>query len=228
MRRNTSPNLSNKLVLKSASLSPVQQKTLDFLKSYIIEHNCAPSLKEIALFLQVKSLSTVHFHLERLSAKGFIKRNSNGLMTISNPQYKLYDKSQEKSSLSLAISLIGEIAAGAPLEAYEEHTLIAIPSILLTSNVTPEELFALKVRGDSMIEKQICDGDTAIIRKQNYANNGDIIVALFPDNTATLKTYQKLPNDKIALVPANKSYQTVEVSEITIQGKLVGLLRTIN
>jgi repressor LexA len=121
-----------------------------------------------------------------------------------------------------AVPLVGVIAAGVPLEAVEQRTKIEIPARLMQGK---GEVFCLEVSGDSMIDAHICDGDIVIVRKQDYADNGQIIVALLDDGSATLKTYRRLKNGKVMLVPANARLAPMTLDSVRIQGRVIGIMR---
>jgi repressor LexA len=197
-----------------ATLSTVQRKTLAFLRDYISEHSSAPSLKQIADVLGVSSPSTALFHLERLAQKGFIERGPGSNITIL--------ESTTPALSNTAVPLVGVIAAGVPIEAVEQQSFIDVPSHLVTGK---GEVFCLEVSGDSMIDAHICNGDIVIIRKQDYAEDGQVISALLSDGSATLKTFRRLRNGKAMLIPANPTMSPMTVDEVTIQGRVIGLLR---
>ncbi len=202
---------------KTSTLAPVQRQTLEFLRNFIADRGYAPSLKDIAEHIGVKSLSTAHFHLERLVDKGFINRGEDGsleIVEVSTPQLG-----------PTAVPLVGVIAAGVPIEAIEQKTMIDIPSNMLDGK---GEVFCLEVSGNSMIDAHICDRDIVVIKRQDFANDGEIVVALLEDGSATLKTYRRLKNGKVMLIPANQAMKPMTLDEVTIQGKVVGLLRDLH
>lgn len=208
---------SNITSYKSNTLAPVQRQTLEFLRSFIADKGYAPTLKDIAERIGVKSLSTAHFHLERLEDKGFIKRGSDGfieLIEAIKPQLG-----------PTAVPLVGVIAAGMPIEAIEDTTMIDIPSNMIDGR---GEVFCLEVSGDSMIEAHICDRDIVVIKKQDSANDGEIVVALLEDGSATLKTFRRLKNGKVMLIPANSSLKPITLDKVAIQGKVIGIIREIH
>jgi repressor LexA len=199
---------------KSSTLAPVQRQTLEFLRNFIAEHGYAPSLKNIADHIGVKSVSTAHFHLERLENKGFIRRGEDGSMELVEVQKPEFGPT--------AVPLMGVIAAGIPIEAIENKTMIEVPSDMIDGR---GEVYCLEVSGNSMIDEHICDGDIVVIKKQPQADDGQIVVALLPDGSATLKTYRRLKNGKVMLIPANASMSPMTLDEVEVQGKLVGVLR---
>lgn len=204
---------------KTHSLAPVQRRTLEFLRSFISDNGYGPTLKDISQFIGVRSPSTAHFHLSRLESKGFIKRNPDGSIELV-----------EREELGIpaspcAVPLLGLIAAGSPIEAIEDRTVtVDIPPQFLDSR---REIYCLQVTGDSMIDAHIVDGDIIIVRKQDTADDGQIVVALLDDNTATVKTLRRLKGGKIMLVPHNPTHQPITVDKVTVQGRVVGLVREI-
>lgn len=199
---------------KSNTLAPVQRKTLEFLRNFIAEHGFAPTLKDICSSIGAKSPSTAHFHLERLEKKGFLRRGEEGAL-------ELLDCDTPELS-PMTVPLCGVIAAGSPIEAIENPNMIDIPPSMCDGR---GEVYCLEVSGDSMIEDHICDGDIVIIRKQSTANNGDTVVAVFPDETATLKKFRSLRTGGAMLIPANSEMQPIKVDKVEIRGVMIGLLR---
>jgi len=204
-------------IVQSHSLAPVQRKTLEYLRAYVADHGYGPTLKDIAVSIGVKSPSTAHFHLGRLEDKGFIKRGEDGSIELVDNEVS------DSISRPFSVPLVGHIAAGAPIEAIEDRSV--------TVDVPPQffqerrEIYCLQVTGDSMIDAHICDGDVIIVKKQETADTGDIVVALLEDNTATLKTFRKMKGGKIGLIPHNPEHQPLIVDNVNIQGKLIGLIR---
>jgi repressor LexA len=199
------------------SLAPVQRQTLEYLRNYIAEHGYGPTLKDIAQALGVKSISTAHFHLERLEDKGFIKRGEDGSMELiaaSRPEFG-----------PTAVPLVGVIAAGRPIEAIETSSMIDIPPSMIDSR---GEVYCLEVSGESMIDAHICDGDIVVIKKQEHAENGQIVVALLEDGTATLKTFRRLKSGKVMLIPANAQLQPITLDKVKVQGRLIGVIRELH
>lgn len=197
-----------------ATLSPVQRRTLAFVRDYLAEHSAAPSLRQVADAIGVSSPSTAHFHLERLVQKGFIERGPGSdirLLEIAPPALS-----------NTAVPLVGVIAAGVPVEAIEQQSFVDVPSHLVSGK---GEVFCLEVSGESMIDAHICNGDIVVIKKQSHADDGQIIAALLPDGSATLKTFRRLKSGKAMLIPANPTMSPMTVDEITIQGRVIGLLR---
>lgn len=202
---------------KSHSLAPVQRQTLEYLRNFISEHGFGPTLKDIANYIGVRSPSTAHFHLTRLEEKGFLTRGDDGSVELLERQ-ELHTTSQP-----FAVPLLGLIAAGSPIEAIEDTTVtVDVPPQFLDSR---GEIFCLQVAGDSMIDAHIMDGDVIIVRKQDTADDGQIVVALLEDGTATLKTLRRAKGGKIMLLPHNPKHSPITVDKVDIQGRMVGLLR---
>jgi repressor LexA len=202
---------------QSSTLAPVQRQTLEFLRNFLAERGYAPALKDIADFIGVKSASTAHFHLERLEDKGFIRRGEDGRLEI-------LDRATPQLGPT-AVPLVGVIAAGCPIEAVEQSTTIEIPPSMIDSR---GEVYCLEVSGNSMIDEHICDRDIVVIKKQDSAEDGQIVVALLEDGSATLKRYRRLKNGKVMLIPANPTMQPITVDKVTVQGRLIGVIRELH
>lgn len=202
---------------QSSTLAPVQRQTLEFLRKFLAEKGYAPSLKDIAEFIGVKSASTAHFHLERLVNKGFIRRGTDGML-------ELLDRMTPELGPT-AVPLVGVIAAGRPIEAIEQAATIDIPPNMIDGR---GEVYCLEVSGNSMIDEHICDRDIVVIKKQDTAEDGQIVVALLEDGGATLKRYRRLKNGSVMLIPANPTMQPITVDKVTIQGRLIGVIRELH
>lgn len=196
------------------TLTPKQKKVLNFIISYKNKHKYAPSLEEIAKFLKLKAVSTVYQYIESLKNKGYLKKKENQPRGISP---------LEETSETTEIPLLGYIAAGEPIEAIENPELISINKNLLSKTGNH---YALKVKGNSMIDDGIFDGDTVIIKEQNTANNGETIVAIINKNEATLKKIYWEKN-RIKLQPANQSLLPIFTTDIEIRGKVISIIRNI-
>ncbi|MEI6462438.1 MAG: transcriptional repressor LexA [bacterium] len=203
------------IALAATQLFPKQQALLEYLKNYVRKNGTAPLLVQIKQDLNLRALSTVHQHLEALEKKGYIKRNK------KDRTIEFIDQRVSYGS-TLFVPLLGYIAAGKPLEAVEQKGVsIEVPKDLYGE----KSLFALKVKGDSMIDAHIMDGDTVIVESQINAENGDIVVALLEDYSATLKKFYKEKNGKFRLQPMNDNYKPIITDKLFIQGKLVGVIR---
>ena len=189
-----------------------QKEILDFIKNYSQKKGYSPSFEEIRKRLKLASVSTVHFHISKLKADGYLKKIKNKARAVSIIN--------EQSLVQ--IPLLGSIAAGKPIEAIQEYETISIPKNLLAKS---GEYFALRVKGNSMIQEGIFDGDNVIIRKQNTAEDGDTIVALINQNEVTLKKIYRVSGG-FKLQPANPSIQAFIVKQLIIQGKVFSVMRS--
>lgn len=201
-----------------SDLNDRQISILNFIKSQIIENGYPPSVREIAKGVGIKSTSTVHSQLNKLEEKGYIRKTSS-----KNRAIEVLAQDEDSDFLpkkTVDIPIIGDVTAGEPILA-SEHIEDTFPvPIEMTSN---GNLFMLNVQGESMIEAGILDGDLIIVQKQNYANKGDIVVALLEDS-ATVKTYIPM-DDYIMLRPENSSMEPIISRDVSILGKVIGLYR---
>jgi repressor LexA len=197
-----------------------QRQILDFLRQYIQSTGSAPTLRKIADAIGVSSLATVHEHLTTLVNKNLIKRGSG-----KNRSITLVDEDVNFSEEGLEVSILGFIAAGAPIEPYTDpNASMSIPSAFISGK---KRVYVLKVKGESMIEEQIRDGDYVVVEQSEQAINGDIVVALLDNGMATLKRFFK-ETTRIRLEPANARMSPIFVKNVRIQGKVVGLIRRYN
>jgi len=195
-----------------------QQRILEFIKSEISTKGYPPSVREIANAVGLKSTSTVHGHLQRLEKRGLLHRDAMKprAMEVTG------DPSLPRAGLATPIPVVGHVTAGQPILAEENlDEYIALPDMLLGDG----EHFVLKVHGDSMIEAGILDGDHIIVRRQQEANNGEIVVAMI-DDSATVKRYYK-ENGYYRLQPENHEMAPIIVDHVTILGRVVSLYRVI-
>ena len=195
-------------------LTKRQKQIFDYIEKFIKEKGYAPSFDEIRRHFRLASKSTVHKHLESLKEKGYLKKIDYRSRSI--------EISNNKASELIEIPLLGIIAAGQPIEAIENPEAIKVPKSQLSKS---GKHYALKVQGNSMIEEGIFDGDTVIIREQPTAENGETVVALINDNEVTLKKIYKEKNG-FRLQPANPNIKPIFTKELTIQGKVVSVIRT--
>jgi repressor LexA len=187
-----------------------QRQILGFIKQYIELNGSAPTLKQIAGAIGVSSLATVHEHLQSLEAKGLIKRKQGKVRSI------------ELVEGDTNAPILGFIAAGSPIEPYTDpNASMNIPASFVTGN---RRTYVLQVRGESMIEDGIMDGDNVIVEQTDSAHDGDVVVALLDNGMATLKRFYKEAT-RIRLQPANATMQPIFVKNVRIQGKVVGLVR---
>ena len=205
-------------------LTKKQKELYDFLTKYISENYISPSFEEMKEAVNLKSKSGIHRLITSLEQRGFIKRLKHKARAMEITK-KLSDSTNLNSTHE--IPLLGSISAGDPIEAIENpEEFVNVPSNFISPN---NQYFGLKVNGLSMIEKGIFDGDIAIIKKTNKVLNGKIAAVLTVDNEITLKTVN-IQNNKIHLIPANKSYseKIFDISEVQIQGTLTGIIRKYN
>ncbi len=192
-------------------LTKRQRQILDYLDSFIDEKGYAPSYREIAEYFDLSSVSTVAEHIDALAHKGYLNREANEARSLQLTPTWVED--------TFEVALMGTIAAGSPIQAIRTRETIDIPRDMMGPNV-----FALRVRGNSMIEDGIFDGDYVIIEQADTAKNGDIVVALIDRENVTLKRFYK-EKDHIRLQPANKSMKPIRVKDVTVQGKVKGVIR---
>ncbi len=194
-----------------------QSQILDFIKQHIQSKGSAPTLREIADAIGVSSLATVHEHLQALVTKGLIKRKGGKVRSIEIKDVELNFNPQ-----GVSVPILGFIAAGAPIEPYTDpNATISIPPNFYSQK---KRVYVLQVRGESMIEEQIRDGDYVVVEQEETANNGDIVVALLDNGMATLKRFFREAT-RVRLEPANAKMSPIFVKNVRIQGKVVGLVR---
>ncbi len=194
-----------------------QGQILDFLKQFIQSKSSAPTLRQIADAIGVSSLATVHEHLVALEKKKLITRNKNKSRSI-----EIVGQDAEIFQKGLSVPILGFIAAGTPLLPHTDPSAsISIPADFISGK---KRTYVLQVRGKSMIEEQIRDGDYVVIEQAEIAKNGDIVVALLDNGMATLKRFFK-ETTRIRLEPANAQMSPIFVKNVRIQGKVVGLIR---
>ena len=205
-------------------LTKKQKELYDFLDHYIKSNQISPSFEEMKKAVNLKSKSGIHRLITSLEQRGFIKRLKHKARAMEITK-KLYQNNSNESSYE--IPLLGAIAAGNPIEAIENpDEYISIPSNFMSPN---NQYFGLKVKGLSMIDKGIFDGDVAVIKKTSSVLNGKIAAVLTNDNEITLKTIN-INNNKIYLIPANKNFEEkiFNVDEVQVQGALTGIIRKYN
>jgi repressor LexA len=198
-------------------LTTQEKNTLQFIRGYLAQNGNAPRFKEIGLAIGVNSQGTIHRYVQSLEDKGYIDRvkgNSRGMTLVELPLVS-----------PPTIPLVGRIAAGLPIEAVEDQLELNLAEMFMGP-----ELFALRVTGDSMIEAGILDNDYVIIRKQPFAKNGDIVVAMIDKVEATLKRFRRKNEAEIELIPENASMEIMiyPAERVNIHGILVGQMRKYN
>lgn len=204
------------------ALTKRQKEVLDYLVSFLNKRGYSPSFEEIARGLKLTSLATVHKHLSTLEKKGFIRRGYNQSRSIEVTQLPKPVREQVIERHSASLPLMGRIAAGRPLEAIEDRE-----SISLGDFTRGQHTFVLQVKGDSMQDDHILDGDYVVIEQTQVANQGEIVVALVANEEATLKRFYREAAGKIRLQPANSQMSPIVVpaSEVKVQGRVIGVLR---
>ncbi len=194
-----------------------QKQILDFIAQYVQKNGYSPTLQQIADALGVSSLATVHEHLNAMAKKGVIKKFEGAVRGI-----EIVDKRSAEMTQGIELPILGFIAAGAPIEPYTDpNSFTHVAPGMLSGK---KRAFVLQVKGESMIDDGILDGDFVVIEEQNEAKNGDIVVALLENGLATLKRYYKEAT-RIRLAPANSKMQPIFVNSVRIQGKCVGIVR---
>ncbi len=199
------------------ALTKRQREILNYLSAYSDQNGYAPSFEEIAEQFSYSSLATVHEHLSNLERKGYIRRSYNESRAIEILP-------SEATPRALELPLLGSVAAGMPIEALAHQETITVPDSFVRKSGGH---YVLRVRGNSMIEEQIRDGDFVVINERQSADNGETVIALIDGNGATVKKYYRERDGRIRLQPANETMQPIFVHEndVTIQGVVVGVLR---
>jgi repressor LexA len=204
------------------TLTKRQKEVLDFLVGFLNKHGYSPSFEEIARSLKLTSLATVHKHITTLERKGFVRRGYNQSRSIEVTQLPKPVRAQVLDRQTMELPLAGQIAAGRPLEAVEDRETLSLGEFARS-----DKTFVLQVKGDSMIEDHILDGDYVVIEPTQVANPGEIVVALVGGDEATLKRFYREPGGRIRLQPANSQMAPIVVpgADVKIQGRVVGVLR---
>ena len=208
-----------------------KQRIIEYIATTVRESGYPPSVREIAAAVGLASTSAVHHHLSALEKEGLLERDATQSRALrltpaaslsSGSGSDVLARSGEPGTATIPV--IGEIAAGGPIEAYQDATeTVSVPDIINTS----AETYVLRVRGDSMVDAHIMDGDLVVIREQQVARDGDIVVAQVEENAVTLKRFFK-ERDRVRLQPANESYEPQYYEDVRIQGKLVGVIRRVD
>ncbi|MGM8365060.1 transcriptional repressor LexA [Virgibacillus sp. W0181] len=203
-------------------LSKRQQMIVDYIKSEVQSKGYPPSVREIAEAVGLASSSTVHGHLERIESKGFIRRDPTKPRAI-----EIIDTSENNHvprDEAMYAPLIGKVTAGVPITAVENiEEYVPVPSSTVRSD---DNVFVLTIEGDSMIEAGILNGDMVIVKQQNTAKNGDIVVAMTEDDEATVKRFFK-EKDHVRLQPENSNLEPLLYDNVAILGIVIGLYRKL-
>lgn len=220
------------MVASSKRLSTRQQRILEFLRSFIAGRGYPPTIRDIASALSISSTSVVDYNLNVLERKGYIRRTrdiSRGIEVLGLLEEGLDETHRVARSNLVSVPIVGRIAAGEPIEALAGE----LDRIDLSAEVAPAGAYALRVRGKSMVEDLIDDGDLVIVRPQDTAENGDIVVALLVDSPtgqgqATLKRLYR-EKDSIRLQPANSTMEPIfaRPEDLIVQGRVVAVIRQV-
>jgi repressor LexA len=203
------------------ALTKRQKQVLDFIAGFVDDNGYCPSYEEIAHGLELASLATVHKHISVLESKGYLKRGFNQSRSLELAPKYLQEQRRPKP-VSLEVPLVGRIAAGAPVETMEQREVLNFADF-----AGNKDTFALEVRGESMIDDHICDGDLILVERIPAAHDGDIVVALVAGSETTLKRFYREPGDMVRLQPANAALKPILVPsrDVQIQGRLLAVLR---
>ena len=202
-------------------LTKKQENVLNIIKKTIAEKGYPPTVREIGNTIGLSSSATTQFHICKLVEKGYLRKNNTKNRTI---ELLVPNEFEEKNKSVISIPLLGKVTAGNPIEAIEvPDEYFQVPSSIVPRN---KEVFALTVKGHSMINAGIYDGDTIIVERKKLAHNGEKVVALTTDNEVTVKTFYKERN-QIRLQPENDTMEAIILPNVTILGKVVGLYRKI-
>src|SRR6266540_954459 len=194
-------------------LTPRQHAILNYIVRYVEDNDYGPSYREIAEHFELSSTATIAEHIESLKQKGYLRGDISGARALEPQTETLPPDFLNQTS----IPLLGAIAAGTPIEAVQTSETIDIPR-----DMAGKKVFALKVRGDSMIDDGILNGDYVIIETCNTPKDGDIVVALLDRDNVTLKRFYR-EKDHVRLQPANKKYKPIRVKKVVIQGRVKGV-----
>ena len=197
-----------------------QKEVLDYITRFLAKHGHEPSYAQIARHFGVSSKATIAKHISALEKRGLVKREHD------DGRFTLAVKMEEAAADAICeVRLVGRIAAGAPIDAIEDIETICVPRFLL-GRVRPDRIYALRVKGDSMIDEHICDGDIALIESRNEAREGEIVVALIDRTRATLKRLFTF-GEEVELRPSNAQLEPIRLhaSRVEIQGIFRSLMR---
>jgi repressor LexA len=202
------------------ALTRRQKQVLDFIAGFVEQNGYSPSYDEIAQGLSLASLATVHKHISALEAKHYLKRAFNQSRSLDLAPKYFQELRRHREQFGTEVPLVGRIAAGRPIEAIEDREVLDLEELF----VKPSEMFVLRVRGDSMVEDHIRDGDFVVCEKRPTARDGETVVALLDEGEATLKRFYR-EKDGVRLQPANPKYEPIRTRNVTIQGVVVGVVR---
>lgn len=197
-------------------LTPRQKEILDFIAAYRGENRYSPSVREIAAHFHLSSPATAHEHIHRLIKGGYLTSDGTPTRALVPAE-----RDAVNTSMGVLLPLVGLITAGEPIEAIEEREMIAVPANFV---VDGSNSFVLRVKGRSMIEDGIYDGDYVVIERNPSPRDGDVVVALLDNTYATLKKFYREPG-RIRLQPANSTMKPIFVKDVTIQGIVRAVIR---
>ena len=206
-----------------------KQRIVDFIATTVRQRGYPPSVREIAKAVDLASTSAVHHHLQALEREGLLERGASHsrairVMPSAAMRTGMPGSLTQITAGSGVFPVIGEIAAGGPIEAYQDASeTLSVPDAVVAGG----DAYVLRVRGDSMIDAHITDGDYVVIRPQQTARDGDIVVAQVEENSVTLKRFFKEKN-RVRLQPANEQYPPQFYDNVNIQGKLIGVIRRVD
>lgn len=207
--------------MEDKKLTYRQKEVLDYIKKYIADHGYPPAIREICKGVGLSSPATVFVHIKNLEKLGLLRSTNNKFRTI---ELLVDNEFQTKDEDVIKVPLLGKVTAGSPITAIEQpNEFFDLPANLVPKN---GEVFTLHVSGESMINRGIYDNDYVIVKRQQDAKNGDIVVAMTDENEVTLKTFYK-EKDHIRLQPENDTMAPLIFDNVTILGKAIGLYRKI-
>ncbi|WP_174186352.1 transcriptional repressor LexA [Nocardia barduliensis] len=208
--------------LDTSTLPPRQQRILLTIRDWVLRYGYPPNTREIGDAVGLRSASSVSKHLRSLEERGFLRRSRTVSRPIDVRMFLQTSARREIAEDAVAVPVVGDIAAGAPILA-EEHAddTMTLPRELVGRGT----VFGLRVRGDSMIEAAICDGDIVVVRKQHEAHSGEIVAAMI-DGEATVKVYRRR-NGHVYLEPRNPAYEVIDGDEAIVLGKVVSVMRRV-
>jgi repressor LexA len=204
------------------ALTRRQKDVLDFIAGYQVENGYNPSYEEIARGLKLSSIATVHKHISALAKKNYLSRGANQSRSVEVAPRYVQEQSRNKFEASLEVPIHGSIAAGQPVQAFDTNDTLSFADF-----VGRKETYALRVRGNSMVEDHICDGDMILVENTKEASDGQIVVALVGGSETTLKRIYREQGNMIRLQPANETMSPIRVpaSQVEIRGRLLAVLR---
>ena len=204
-------------------LTERQRRVMDFIANFLRERGYCPSFQEIADGVGLSSIATVHKHIATLERKGYLRRAPNQSRSLEpSLRYVQESRRQRAARAGLELPLVGRVAAGHPVEALEQQETISLADI-----AGQKDVFVLQVKGDSMVEVHILDGDYILVEKTAKAAEGEIVVALVGGAETTLQRFHREPDGRIRLQPANSRMKPIFVApdQLAIQGRLLAVLR---